>query len=94
MIVGEDPASQVYVQQQGAARPSRPACAPSSTRCPPRTGEAELLALVARLNADPAVDGILVQLPLPKQIDAQKVIEAIDPAKDVDGFHPSMPGGS
>jgi methylenetetrahydrofolate dehydrogenase (NADP+)/methenyltetrahydrofolate cyclohydrolase len=50
------------------------------------------LDLVARLNADPAVDGILVQLPLPKQIDAQKVIEAIDPAKDVDGFHPINAG--
>ena len=50
------------------------------------------LGLVARLNADPAVDGILVQLPLPQQIDAQKVIEAIDPAKDVDGFHPINAG--
>ena len=59
---------------------------------PAATAEAELLALVARLNADPAVDGILVQLPLPPQIDAQKVIEAIDPAKDVDGFHPINAG--
>jgi methylenetetrahydrofolate dehydrogenase (NADP+)/methenyltetrahydrofolate cyclohydrolase len=59
---------------------------------PASTGEAELLDLVARLNADPAVDGILVQLPLPKQIDAQKVIEAIDPMKDVDGFHPINAG--
>jgi len=55
---------------------------------PAATGEAELLALIARLNADPAVDGILVQLPLPKQIRARQVIDAIDPAKDVDGFHP------
>ena len=52
------------------------------------TTQAELLAVVARLNADPAVDGILVQLPLPPQISPQAVIEAIDPAKDVDGFHP------
>ncbi len=55
---------------------------------PEKTSEAELLALVARLNADPAVDGILVQLPLPKHISAARVIEAIDPTKDVDGFHP------
>jgi methylenetetrahydrofolate dehydrogenase (NADP+)/methenyltetrahydrofolate cyclohydrolase len=55
---------------------------------PQTTSEADLLALVARLNSDPGVHGILVQLPLPAQIDAQKVISAIDPAKDVDGFHP------
>jgi len=61
-------------------------------RLPASTSEAELLSLVARLNGDPAVDGILVQLPLPRQIDAQKVIEAIDPAKDVDGFHPINAG--
>ena len=61
-------------------------------RLPDATSEAELLTLVARLNADPAVHGILVQLPLPKQIDPQKVIAAIDPAKDVDGFHPMNAG--
>ncbi len=61
-------------------------------RLPAETGEAELLALVARLNADDAVDGILVQLPLPKHIDTTKVLEAIDPAKDVDGFHPVNAG--
>ncbi len=61
-------------------------------RLPASTSEAELLGLVGRLNGDPAVDGILVQLPLPRQIDAQKVIEAIDPAKDVDGFHPINAG--
>ena len=54
--------------------------------------EAELLALIGKLNTDPAVSGILVQLPLPPQIDTQKVIEAIDPAKDVDGFHPLNAG--
>ena len=57
-------------------------------KLPATTPEAELLALISELNADPAVNGILVQLPLPRQIDAQKVIAAIDPAKDVDGFHP------
>jgi methylenetetrahydrofolate dehydrogenase (NADP+)/methenyltetrahydrofolate cyclohydrolase len=57
-------------------------------KLPATTSEADLLALIAALNADDAVNGILVQLPLPKQIDAQKVIAAIDPAKDVDGFHP------
>ena len=61
-------------------------------RLPEATPEADLLALVARLNADPAVHGILVQLPLPAQIDAQKVIAAIDPGKDVDGFHPVNAG--
>ena len=55
--------------------------------CPATIGEAELLALIARLNADDRVDGILVQLPLPKHIDPQRVIDAIDPGKDVDGFH-------
>jgi len=59
---------------------------------PAATSEADLLALVAALNADEKVDGILVQLPLPGQIDAQRVIEAIDPAKDVDGFHPVNAG--
>jgi methylenetetrahydrofolate dehydrogenase (NADP+) / methenyltetrahydrofolate cyclohydrolase len=61
-------------------------------RLPASTGEAELLDLVAKLNADPDVHGILVQLPLPRHMDAQKVIEAIDPGKDVDGFHPINAG--
>jgi methylenetetrahydrofolate dehydrogenase (NADP+)/methenyltetrahydrofolate cyclohydrolase len=59
---------------------------------PEQVSEAELLTLIARLNADPAVNGILVQLPLPQQIDAQKVLNAIDPGKDVDGFHPLNAG--
>ena len=71
-----------------AARRRNAASTPSSTRLPRETSEAELLALVAKLNADPAIHGILVQLPLPKQIDATKVLLAIDPDKDVDGFHP------
>src|SRR6201985_986714 len=61
-------------------------------RLPKETSEAELLALIARLNADPAVHGILVQLPLPPQIDPHNVIAAIDPNKDVDGFHPMNAG--
>lgn len=91
VIVGEDPASQLYVKNK-ARQTVEVGMRSFEHKLPASTGEAELLNLVARLNADPAVDGILVQLPLPKQIDAQKVIEAIDPAKDVDGFHPINAG--
>ncbi len=91
VIVGEDPASQLYVKNK-ARQTVEVGMRSFEHVLPASTTEAELLALVARLNADPAVDGILVQLPLPKQIDAQKVIEAIDPAKDVDGFHPINAG--
>ncbi len=86
VLVGEDPASQVYVRNKGAATETA-GMASDTHRLPTETGEAELLALVARLNADPAVHGILVQLPLPAHIDAARVIESISPAKDVDGFH-------
>ncbi|HEY1542284.1 MAG TPA: bifunctional methylenetetrahydrofolate dehydrogenase/methenyltetrahydrofolate cyclohydrolase FolD [Xanthobacteraceae bacterium] len=85
--VGHNPASEVYVRsktREVAAAGMRS----FDHRLPEDIGEAELLALLARLNADHAVHGILVQLPLPAHIDAQKVINAIDPAKDVDGFHP------
>jgi methylenetetrahydrofolate dehydrogenase (NADP+)/methenyltetrahydrofolate cyclohydrolase len=91
VIVGEDPASQIYVKNK-ARQTVEVGMRSFEHVLPASTGEAELLGLVAQLNADPAVDGILVQLPLPKQIDAQKVIEAIDPAKDVDGFHPINAG--
>jgi methylenetetrahydrofolate dehydrogenase (NADP+)/methenyltetrahydrofolate cyclohydrolase len=91
VIVGEDPASQLYVKNK-ARQTVEVGMRSFEHVLPASTGEAELLELVARLNADPAVDGILVQLPLPEQIDAQKVIEAIDPAKDVDGFHPINAG--
>ena len=85
--VGNDPASEVYVRNK--ARKARELGLEGTELVFPGTlSEAELLAEVARLNADDAVDGILVQIPLPKQIDPKKVIEAIDPAKDVDGFHP------
>ena len=91
VLVGEDPASAVYVRAKGKA--TREAGMESySHQLPAEVGEAELLALVKQLNADPAIDGILVQLPLPGQIDSAKVIAAIDPAKDVDGFHPINAG--
>jgi methylenetetrahydrofolate dehydrogenase (NADP+) / methenyltetrahydrofolate cyclohydrolase len=91
VLVGDDPASEVYVRSKGKA--TREAGLVSTEhRLPATTSEPELLRLVATLNADPAIDGILVQLPLPPQIDPQRIIEAIDPAKDVDGFHPRNVG--
>lgn len=87
ILVGEDPASQVYVRNKGR-QTVEAGMRSDEIRLPATTGEAELLARIAALNADPAVHGILVQLPLPAQIDARKVIEAIAPQKDVDGFHP------
>jgi methylenetetrahydrofolate dehydrogenase (NADP+) / methenyltetrahydrofolate cyclohydrolase len=86
VLVGEDPASAVYVRSKGKAT-REAGMASFEHKLPADTSEADLLALVGRLNADPAVDGILVQLPLPPQIDAAKVLALIDPAKDVDGFH-------
>jgi methylenetetrahydrofolate dehydrogenase (NADP+)/methenyltetrahydrofolate cyclohydrolase len=86
VLVGEDPASRVYVKNK-AAQTVEVGMASFEHTLPPTTGQAELLALVKKLNDDPAVNGILVQLPLPKQIDPQAVLDAIDPAKDVDGFH-------
>ena len=86
VLVGEDPASQVYVRNKGK---QTLACGMNSFehKLQPETSEIDLLNLVDQLNADPAVDGILVQLPLPAHIDEQKVIAAINPDKDVDGFH-------
>jgi methylenetetrahydrofolate dehydrogenase (NADP+)/methenyltetrahydrofolate cyclohydrolase len=85
--VGNDPASEVYVRSK--ARKARElGLRGDELILPDSTSEADLLAHVDRLNGDDAVDGILVQLPLPPQIDPKKVIDAIDPAKDVDGFHP------
>jgi len=86
VLVGDNPASEVYVRNK-ARQVVEAGMRSFDHRLPDTTGEDELLALVARLNADPAVHGILVQLPLPAQIDAQKVIAALDPGKDVDGFH-------
>ncbi|SLJ95159.1 bifunctional methylenetetrahydrofolate dehydrogenase/methenyltetrahydrofolate cyclohydrolase FolD [Novosphingobium mathurense] len=86
VLVGEDPASQVYVRNKGK---QTVACGMNSFehKLAADTGEADLLALVEKLNADPAVDGILVQLPLPSHMNEQKVIATINPDKDVDGFH-------
>jgi len=91
VLVGEDPASQVYVRSKGKAT-IEAGMASFEHRLPAAASQAELLALVAVLNADPAVDGILVQLPLPGQLDEQAVVEAIDPAKDVDGLTPVSTG--
>lgn len=87
ILVGDSPASTIYVANK------RRSCELAGMRSlaynlPADTSEADLLRLIADLNADGSVDGILVQLPLPAQIDAERVIEAINPAKDVDGFHP------
>jgi methylenetetrahydrofolate dehydrogenase (NADP+)/methenyltetrahydrofolate cyclohydrolase len=87
VLVGENPASQVYVRNKTKAVAEAGMHA-LDRKLPADTSEADLLALIAELNGDKTVNGILVQLPLPKQIDAQKVIAALDPAKDVDGFHP------
>ena len=87
VLVGDNPASEVYVRNKAKAVAESGMHA-LDRKLPATTSEADLLALIAALNADEAVNGILVQLPLPKQIDSQKVIAAIDPAKDVDGFHP------
>ncbi|MGJ3264357.1 MAG: bifunctional methylenetetrahydrofolate dehydrogenase/methenyltetrahydrofolate cyclohydrolase FolD [Salinarimonas sp.] len=91
VLVGEDAPSQVYVRNK-AAQTVEAGMRSFQHRLPASTSQADLLALVAALNADDAVDGILVQLPLPPQIDAQAVIEAIAPDKDVDGFHPVNAG--
>ena len=91
VLVGDNPASQAYVNSK--AKASREHGLTSfEHRLPATTSEQELLRLIARLNRDEAVDGILVQLPLPRQIEPQRVIDALDPAKDVDGFHPQNVG--
>ena len=89
--VGEDPASGVYVRNKDKAA-QEVGFDSATLHLPAATTEAELLAVVAQLNADPAVDGILVQLPLPAQIRAEVVISAVAPEKDVDGFHPLNAG--
>ena len=86
VLVGDDPASQVYVRNK-AAQTAEAGMHSIEHRLPYDTTQQTLLALIADLNADETVDGILVQLPLPAQIDSQAVLDAVDPAKDVDGFH-------
>ncbi len=91
VLIGNNPASQVYVNNKKKAC-NEVGFVSQSHELPDTTSEAELLDLIAQLNQDATIDGILVQLPLPKQINGDKVIEAIDPSKDVDGFHPSNIG--
>ncbi|MFY9829142.1 MAG: bifunctional methylenetetrahydrofolate dehydrogenase/methenyltetrahydrofolate cyclohydrolase FolD [Rhodoplanes sp.] len=91
VLVGSNPASEVYVRNK-TAKTAATGMRSSLHKLPETVSERDLLAKVAELNADPAAHGILVQLPLPPQIDPQKVIEAIAPAKDVDGFHPLTAG--
>src|ERR1700722_13127231 len=87
VLVGNDPASQIYVRSK-AKQTLEAGMASFAHRLPLDATEAELLALIKELNHDDAVDGILVQLPLPREINTDRVLRAIDPAKDVDGFHP------
>ncbi|WP_019013352.1 bifunctional methylenetetrahydrofolate dehydrogenase/methenyltetrahydrofolate cyclohydrolase FolD [Elioraea tepidiphila] len=91
VIVGDDPASRVYVRNKTKAAATA-GFRETTIALPAETSEPALLQVIARLNADDAVDGILVQLPLPKHIRTQAVIEALDPAKDVDGLHPLNAG--
>ena len=91
VLVGEDPASAVYVRSKGRAT-TEAGMASFEHRLPDTVSQEELLALIDGLNDDDNVDGILVQLPLPAGIDDKAVIEAVDPAKDVDGFHPLNAG--
>jgi methylenetetrahydrofolate dehydrogenase (NADP+)/methenyltetrahydrofolate cyclohydrolase len=91
VLVGDDPASQVYVRSKGRATVEA-GMRSEEHRLGAATGEAELLELIGRLNRDPAIHGILVQLPLPPQIDPGRVLAAVAPEKDVDGFHVSNVG--
>jgi len=91
VLVGDDPASRVYVRNKERAA-SKAGIAGEVHRLPAETSEADLLALLAKLNAAPGIDGILVQLPLPDHLDDQTIVDAIDPGKDVDGLHPFNAG--
>ncbi|MBT8767686.1 bifunctional methylenetetrahydrofolate dehydrogenase/methenyltetrahydrofolate cyclohydrolase FolD [Metapseudomonas boanensis] len=92
VLVGSDPASQVYVRNKVLRAEETGICS-LEHKLPADTREDALLALIERLNGDPAVNGILVQLPLPRHIDENRVLQAIDPLKDVDGFHSENVGG-
>ncbi len=91
VLVGEDPASTVYVRNKERAA-GKVGIAGEVHRLPAKTTESDVLALVAKLNAAPSIDGILVQLPLPDHLDDQTIVDAIDPGKDVDGLHPFNAG--
>ncbi len=91
VLVGDDPASEIYIRRKHEAAREAGITA-HDHHLPVETTEDELLALIAELNADDSVDGILVQLPLPDQIDEARALRAVDPVKDVDGFHPASAG--
>ncbi len=91
VLVGDNPASQVYVRMKGKAC-GEAGLHHETIRLPKETSEAELLALIDRLNADPKIHGMLIQLPLPKHVDEHRVLLRVDPGKDVDGFHPTNVG--
>src|SRR3989442_8852621 len=91
VLVGDNPASQVYVRMKGRAC-GEAGLHHETIRLPKETSEVELLALIDRLNADPQVHGMLIQLPLPKHIDEHRVVLRVDPRNDVDGFHPTNLG--
>jgi methylenetetrahydrofolate dehydrogenase (NADP+)/methenyltetrahydrofolate cyclohydrolase len=91
VLVGDNPASQVYVRMKGKAC-DEAGLYHETIRLPKETSEADLMSLLERLNANPKIHGILVQLPLPKQIDTNRALHRIDPRKDVDGFHPENVG--
>jgi methylenetetrahydrofolate dehydrogenase (NADP+) / methenyltetrahydrofolate cyclohydrolase len=91
VLVGEDPASEIYIRRKHEAA-GEAGIEPHDHRLAAETSEDELLALVAELNADDTVDGILVQLPLPDHIDESRILRAVEPIKDVDGFHPANAG--
>ncbi len=91
VLIGTDPASEVYVRNK-AKQTEAAGMASFEHKLPAETSQAEVLALIAKLNRDPSVHGILVQLPLPKGLDANTIVNAIDPAKDVDGLHPVNAG--
>lgn len=91
ILVGEDQASQIYVRNKGRAC-KKTGIFSTEHRLPAETSQKELLDLIEKLNNDDTVDGILVQLPVPEQINPEAIIQAIDPAKDVDGFHPQNVG--
>jgi len=91
VLVGDNPASQVYVRMKGKAC-DEAALYHETIKLPKDTSEADLMGLLERLNANPQIHGILVQLPLPRQIDTNRALHRIDPRKDVDGFHPENVG--
>jgi methylenetetrahydrofolate dehydrogenase (NADP+)/methenyltetrahydrofolate cyclohydrolase len=91
VLVGEDPASQIYVRRKGIVA-GRLGISHQQINLPVDASQTELIGVIDRLNGDPAVDGILVQLPLPKHLDTDAVMDRIDPSKDADGLHPTNTG--